>query len=144
MIACAATPAMRNPIVSIAVHNYRDLPAMRHRLDVELRQRGASAREAHDVLLAVHEATKNALNFTAPRPVQVTVRFLSGWVILCIADGGSGFDVSNCSLDAFPDPEAISGRGLALMHHLVDHVEVLCWPDGAVVRMQKRLSLQTT
>jgi serine/threonine-protein kinase RsbW len=130
---------MPQDTLSVAIHDHGELLALRRRLAAELTRRGASKRDVHDLTLAVHEATKNALSFTEGRPVEVTAHFLLGWVIVFVADAGVGIDLSDRYLEEFPQPQAASGRGLPLIHQLVDEVQISSAPGGTIVRMRKRL-----
>ena len=56
-------------------------------------------------MLAAHEATKNALSCSGIRPAYVTTHFMFGGVIVCVADGGRGFNLAGRHRDAFPGPE---------------------------------------
>jgi hypothetical protein len=87
------------------VDDHGELATLRHRLKTELERRGASRRDTHDVMLAAHEATKNALSCSGVRPAYVTTHFMFGGVIVCVADGGRGFNLAGRHRDAFPGPE---------------------------------------
>lgn len=128
-----------------SLRSARDLAGLRHRLARQLLLRSVVGTDIHDVVLAVHEAAKNSIRFSnaTHAPVRVTIRFRNGEITVRVADRGCGFDPSRCDLDWLPDLEKPSGRGLFLMYQLMDHVHVMSGAFGSVVRMSKRLTLET-
>ena len=117
-----------------------DLLALRHVLARSLERRGCSAGDIQAVVLAAHEAAKNGLRFSGERPVYVTVHFQPDQVAVCVADAGTGFDHDRWRGDVLPDVQQTNGRGLHLMHGLMDCVEVVVQPLGCIVRMTRRLA----
>ena len=89
-----------------------------------LRQVPRSA--ARDVLLAADEAFVNAFMHGGDVEGTVTVRadVQSDRVLVTIWDDGCGFDVDAVDVRSRPDPQSAHGRGLFLIHHLMDEVEV--------------------
>jgi anti-sigma regulatory factor (Ser/Thr protein kinase) len=81
------------------------------------------------------------LRFSGERPVYVTAHLCNDRVTVCVADHGEGFDCSRCQPSLLPDPQQAHGRGLHLMHELMDAVEVVPQPLGCVVRMTRHLAL---
>ena len=130
--------------VSTTVHCFGDLPAARLLLATELERRGCSAADLQDIILATHEAAKNGLRFSGERPVYVTLHLEDDRLTVCIADSGEGFDRRRCQPTICPDSQKSSGRGLYLMHELMDVVEVVQHPLGCVVRMSRRLELSAS
>lgn len=97
-----------------------------------------------DLGLAVREgainAMKHAHNFDAKKPVAVDFRLNGATLEVSIADSGAGFDPSS-----LPDPRApenllrSSGRGLFLIHSLVDDVTFIPRQPGMEIVMVKRV-----
>ena len=127
--------------ISTTLHSLEDLPAARCLLATELERRGCPESDLQDIVLATHEAAKNGLRFSGERPVYVTLHLQEDRVTVCVADHGEGFDCSRCQPSLLPDPQQSHGRGLHLMHELMDTVEVARQPLGCVVRMSRRLAL---
>lgn len=79
-----------------------------------------------DVLLAADEAFVNA--FMHGGDVEGTVSVRAGVrdnrVSVTICDDGCGFDIDALDVRSRPDPQSAHGRGLFLIHHLMDEVEV--------------------
>jgi anti-sigma regulatory factor (Ser/Thr protein kinase) len=48
----------------------------------------------------------------------------SNRVSVTICDDGCGFDIDALDVRSRPDPQSAHGRGLFLIHHLMDEVEV--------------------
>jgi serine/threonine-protein kinase RsbW len=102
-----------------------------------------SQEEAFKVKLALEEAMTNAMrhgNLLQPsRFVTVRIKGDKGIVVLDVHDEGRGFDFKNV-----PDPTVDensnkpSGRGIFLMHKLMDSVDF--YDNGSGVRMKKSYS----
>ena len=99
-----------------------------------------------DVLLAADEAFVNAFMHGGDVEGTVTVRadVHSNRVSVTICDDGCGFDVDALDVRSRPDPQSAHGRGLFLIHHLMDEVEVRSHAavrgaagPGTLVRMVK-------
>ncbi|MEE9218999.1 MAG: ATP-binding protein [Acidobacteriota bacterium] len=101
-----------------------------HRLSEEFgRFAGLGREDAFRLSLAVREALANALThgnrLDEHKKVRLSYRVRGGTVCVCVADEGSGFRPEDA-----PDPLAPEnldrpeGRGLLLMRHYVDKVEV--------------------
>jgi anti-sigma regulatory factor (Ser/Thr protein kinase) len=131
---------MADTPISITVRTQSELLTLRHLLSRSLQQRGCSAGDVQAVVLAAHEAAKNGLRFSGDRPVDVTLRFEGDQIAVCVADSGPGFEHDHWR-GTLPDVRQTSGRGLHLMHGLMDCVDVVVEPAGCVVRMAKRLRL---
>jgi len=128
---------------STTVHSLGDLVALRRFLWRELERRGCSQNDGEAVILAAHEAAKNGLRYSGERPVYITLHFALDRVVVCVADCGQGFDYSRWQGSPPPGAHRPSGRGLHLMQQLMDQVEVAGQPFGCVVRMRKRLALDS-
>jgi anti-sigma regulatory factor (Ser/Thr protein kinase) len=103
---------------------------------------GVPAKAAGEVLLAADEAFTNAFMHSGDVTGEVRVRaeIRESHVLVEIRDGGCGFDTRAVDMTATPDPLLAHGRGLFLIHHLMDEVEVSSRNSGSgtVVRMVKR------
>jgi serine/threonine-protein kinase RsbW len=98
----------------------------------------------HDLVLAAHEAAVNAIvhgNRQDPRKrVKVVVEFVHGGVAVEVQDEGEGFDWTvwvGRAHEAPTDPHASRGRGIYVIHALMD--QVIYDEAGTRVRMWKRL-----
>jgi anti-sigma regulatory factor (Ser/Thr protein kinase) len=97
---------------------------------------GLDVAKAADLALAVHEAAVNSIRHGGGRGV------LRSWrdrdALVCeVADAGELRDpLAGRSL---PDQKAANGRGLWLINHLCDLVQIRQTPSGAVVRMHQQL-----
>jgi anti-sigma regulatory factor (Ser/Thr protein kinase) len=93
---------------------------------------------ATDVILSLHEAAKNALRAGGRRPVEIVVWTEDELVWACVRDhGAAGFPATGSSRR--PPAWQTHGRGLFLMHSLMDSVEIDS-SDGVTVFMSKRRS----
>ena len=79
-----------------------------------------------DVLLAADEAFVNAFMHGGDVEGTVSVRadVQDNRVSVTICDDGCGFDIDALDVRSRPDPQSAHGRGLFLIHHLMDEVEV--------------------
>jgi anti-sigma regulatory factor (Ser/Thr protein kinase) len=138
------------------------LPAAGMALRLSLPPRRASARElratlagylasndvpratSDQVLLAADEAFINAYMHggDVAGAVEARAQVLDGEVLIEIRDRGCGFDAGTVDVDTMPDPLVTHGRGLFLIHHLMDKVEVRspATGRGTLVCMAKRFS----
>ena len=115
------------------------LPAARHQLRVFLRGLHLERGVVDSILLCVQEACKNAVRFSgSSKGIDVCVTLEEGVVSAVVRDYGGGFDVTRQTNEA-PDPFRESGRGLFLIHALMDRVEIL-ESTGTEVRMCKALA----
>jgi len=103
---------------------------------------GVPAKAAGEVLLAADEAFTNAFMHSGDvaGEVRVHAEVRDSHVVVEVRDAGCGFDPRAHDVTATPDPRLAHGRGLFLIHHLMDEVEVSSRQagDGTVVRMVKR------
>ena len=94
---------------------------------------------ADDIVLSAQEACNNVIvHSRCGDGIEVTARCLDHRVFVEVRDRGRGFDVRRMRPELTPDPQRPSGRGLFLIHRLMDDVEVRSGSDGTVVRMWKR------
>ncbi len=115
---------------------------LRSSVSALLAANGVPAKAAGEVLLAADEAFTNAFMHSGDvaGAVHVRAEIRDSHVLVEIRDGGCGFDTKAIDVTAAPDPLLAHGRGLFLIHHLMDEVEVSSRKTGAgtVVRMVKR------
>jgi len=95
---------------------------------------------ALNVPVALTEALSNAIlrgnGDAAGKSVRVRAEVTDAWLVLEVEDEGAGFDLAACTEDP-TTPENLGredGRGLFLMHALMDRVERFRG-DGNVVRL---------
>ena len=91
-----------------------------------------------EVVLCVVEACTNAIRHSGSKAdMDVSLALEGDQLIAEVSDDGQGFDVGGFDPDTMPDLLATGGRGLYLIAHLMDELELSS--DGGVrVRMIKR------
>ena len=98
---------------------------------------------AFEVLVAMEEAAVNACchGRRGPEPgeIKVSCGFEGDEVLVEVADEGPGFDVNEVDVDVLPDTLASDGRGIYIMHQLMDDVDIQASSGGTVVRMRRRI-----
>jgi serine/threonine-protein kinase RsbW len=93
-----------------------------------------------DIVLSLEEACKNAIRFSgSQRDIDVTVAVTSREVRLVIRDHGVGFKPPEVDISRTPDLSDQQGRGLFLIHCLMDDVRIAC-DDGAIVTARKAVT----
>lgn len=113
------------------------LGALRSRLRVYLANRSVPAEVEADIVLATQEAAMNAVRAGAGTPVSVAVWADPEAIWVSVQDSGRGF-AHHC-LPRWPSPWSTHGRGLCLMHALMDGVEIT-HAHGTRVVMHRSLS----
>jgi anti-sigma regulatory factor (Ser/Thr protein kinase) len=105
---------------------------------------GVPRATSDQVLLAADEAFVNAFLHSGDVAgvVEMRAQVLDGEVLVEIRDRGCGFEARAVDVDTMPDPLVTHGRGLFLIHHLMDKVEVRspATGRGTLVCMAKRFS----
>jgi len=105
---------------------------------------GVPPEVAGEVLLAADEAFINAFMHSGDvaGAVEVRVEVRDEHILVEIRDRGCGFDTAAVDVGSTPDPLMSHGRGLFLIHHLMDQVEVRSreTEPGTLVRMVKGFS----
>jgi serine/threonine-protein kinase RsbW len=102
-------------------------------------QAGFTPQAREEISLAVTEAVSNAIRYGSPAgeadQVEVHVRLEEPRLVITVRDHGPPFQPPPPSC---PDPASFAehGRGLFLMHQLMDEVQ-FGWDDGTVVKMIK-------
>jgi PAS domain S-box-containing protein len=110
----------------------------RHRIRDYLYEFGAEPSDVDRVVLAIEEAMTNAVRHSgSTEELDVSVCFEGADLVAEVKDHGQGFDVSCFDPSAVPDLFATGGRGLFLIAHLMDDLE-LCCDGGLEVRAVKR------
>ncbi len=91
-----------------------------------------------DVVFCVTEACANVIRHGGTdEGMDVSVRFSGDAVVADVVDHGQGFDITAFDLERLPDVTGTGGRGLFLMAHLMDELDVES--DGGVrLHMVKR------
>jgi serine/threonine-protein kinase RsbW len=108
---------------------------------------GLSQDVSEDIVCATTEAAINAIkhgNHSDPeKPVQITMRISDRLVVIRVKDQGTGFDPGS-----IPDPTSpenllnASGRGIMMMHHLMDRVFIGSGREGTTLVMAKRRAME--
>src|SRR3954465_5057188 len=133
--------------VSLGLRLPRDamsVPVIRHLVGYALGEVGVVDEVSHDIELALSEACANVLRHAGPGDsYDVLVTIGPDVCEIRVVDIGHGFDHASVMETAdlgTTDLNAERGRGLGLMHALVDHVELRSEPeDGTLVRLVKKL-----
>jgi anti-sigma regulatory factor (Ser/Thr protein kinase) len=124
--------------IDMTVASAEELRTARYLIAEELHDFGVSAEDLEDLLLAIHEAAKNGLQ-CSEGPVQISLSEQDHEIEVSVLDPGRGFDHDALRCAVAPDGGDPCGRGLPLMHGLMDEVVVQILPNGCLVRMAKRL-----
>ena len=110
-----------------------NLAAIRDVIDDRAAGLGLPSADVRRFLVAVNEAATNAIRHAAGVG-EVIVWYDGNRLVAEIHDEGAGIDQAR--QPALPSVEALSGRGLWLMHQLVDQVSIVNGPGGALVRLE--------
>lgn len=118
-----------------AVKEMRD--ALSECLKVNAIEDSASGR----ILLCAEEALTNAIEHSGEgeSPIAVSVRVNDENLSVEVSDLGCGFDPTALDLESPPDPLSERGRGLFLIRHLMDDVEIVSNTHGTTARMTLHL-----
>ena len=117
----------------------RTIPVARHICREALRELGVEDDCVGDIEVALTEACTNVLEHSqAGDEYEVQVQLAESDCVIRVVDQGRGFDAST------PLPRAAdvseNGRGIALMHALVDRVKFESRPEeGTIVHLEKEL-----
>jgi PAS domain S-box-containing protein len=112
----------------------RVLAPLRHTMRRWLREVHATPREINDILVASGEACANAIQHaygSREGSLQVTIALVDNEVEVTVRDSGSWR----------PPSSAQGGRGLHLMHGLMDGVDMDTGPNGTIVRLRRRVGV---
>jgi serine/threonine-protein kinase RsbW len=130
--------------LSLALTLPRDeqtVPVARHIVRNAMVQVGVETTCVDDVELALSEACTNVLLHSGPGDQYVVRLDMEDRIgRIRVVDVGHGFDSARLRAEG-PLPEAERGRGLGLMHALVDRVQFTTRPeDGTIVTLEKALT----
>ena len=125
----------------VSLQSVAELVAFREELRSVLAATPLSEPDREAVVLAASEALDNALLACQGKAcrVEVVVSLLSGYVCLEIRDAGAGFRGACYDLSRIAGATDEHGRGLHLMHELMESLELVPRSQGTLVRMTKRL-----
>ena len=87
------------------------------------------------IVLCADEAFINAVDHAAGCLIDVVADVRNDELTLEVTDGGSGFDAAHFDHDAQPDLLGEHGRGLFLIRHLMDDLQILSDKHGTTLRM---------
>ena len=108
------------------------LPAVRSFVAQRAAQAGLGDRRTDDLVLAVNELATNSLRYGGGRG---TLRaWQSGDDLVCEVRDGGHIDAPLVGRE-WPPTDRDGGRGLWLVNHLCDLVQIRSFPTGAVVRL---------
>ncbi|HMK92213.1 MAG TPA: ATP-binding protein [Thermoleophilia bacterium] len=117
--------------------------SLREALRPYLAAHSVPEKEARDIVLAAEEACINAIMHSGAidSGFLVKARVVDHSVILDVSDEGRGFDHGACAFLPPADPLVEHGRGLFLIHELMDTAEVMPGPlaGGTTLHLVKRL-----
>jgi serine/threonine-protein kinase RsbW len=132
--------------LSLALTLPRDeqtVPVARHIVRNAMEQVGVEATCVYDVELALSEACTNVLLHSGPGDQYVVRLDLEGRLgVIRVIDVGHGVDSAELHAEgSLVDAER--GRGLGLMHALVDRVDFTSRPEaGTIVTLEKTLTFE--
>jgi serine/threonine-protein kinase RsbW len=117
----------------------RGVGAVRRHLHALLEHHAVPRPIADDIVLSTQEACNNVIvhGGDCDGGIQVTASCQDHRVYVEVRDRGRGFDLHCVRPGRAPDPLRATGRGLFLIYHLMDDVEVSTGSEGTVVRMWK-------
>jgi serine/threonine-protein kinase RsbW len=119
------------------------VPLVRHLCGDALRKLGVDPDCVSDVEIAITEACTNVVKHSSGpnEEYKVTIAIDGATCEISVSDAGVGFDHESKRSEAV-QPSAESGRGIGLMHALVDNVKFVSRPeDGTIVNLVKTLRL---
>jgi serine/threonine-protein kinase RsbW len=116
------------------------IPVARHIVKAALENVGVEEECVHDVEVALSEACGNVLRHSGPGDeYEVNVELEGETSTIRVIDTGRGFDFATLGKGQ-AEPSAEQGRGVNLMHALVDRVKFISKPEaGTVVHLEKDL-----
>lgn len=95
--------------------------------------------DAAKLLLCADEALINAVAHAPQTPVLVAASVRDERLVLEVSDEGPGFDVAQARPNELPDLDAEHGRGLFIIHQLMEHVRIDSSEYGTTIRMELQL-----
>jgi anti-sigma regulatory factor (Ser/Thr protein kinase) len=128
----------------LAIFSEQDLRPARHAVREIAKTLPFDSGQVADITLAVAEACCNGVRYGHPAGdapmVTVTTQQADGYLAIEVADWGEGFTPAPPRM---PEVRAGSGRGIALIHALMDTVAIESTSLGTRVRMIKYFSRGT-
>jgi anti-sigma regulatory factor (Ser/Thr protein kinase) len=116
------------------------LPRVRDLVESMAEQAGFSPQETQRIVTAAFEAVANAVTHGSPvgaeNTVCVDVLVYPDKMVVEVADQGPGF--GKVSSREMPDVSSSRGRGIPLMHTLVDDVQLVAENGGKVILTKYR------
>jgi serine/threonine-protein kinase RsbW len=95
-----------------------------------------------DICLALSEACTNVIDHAGEDEYEVRLEVDEWRCAISVKNMGHGFD-AEALRDVMPDVASPRGRGVAIMHALMDRVEFSSAPQkGTVVRLDKQLDIE--
>ncbi len=142
-------PGPRGFQVTLSLQLPRDrlsVPVTRHLIRAAMKEVGVLEDDGDAVELAVTEACANVIDHSGPGDAYgVAVTIGPSSCHIRVVDIGRGFDHSALSSRGMAGHDAEHGRGVALMHALVDQVRFESRPEhGTVVHLVKLLHFDET
>jgi serine/threonine-protein kinase RsbW len=118
------------------------VPVGRHVVKAAMENVGVADDCVHDIEVAVSEACGNVLRHSGPGDeYELSFRLDKQVCTLRVVDTGHGFDCTTLA-EGPGDHSAERGRGISLMHALVDKVRFESKPEaGTIVHLEKSLEL---
>lgn len=136
-----STPDSYEPRPRLALFGEQDLRPTRRAMKQFAQGLPFDNRQVADITLAVAEACVNGVRHGTVRPIEtdepvvtVTASPAKDHLSIEVQDYGDGF---NFERPAMPEATAESGRGIALIHALMDHVAITSTRGGTHIRMVK-------
>ena len=116
------------------------IPVARHIVKAAMENVGVKDDAVHDVEVALTEACANVLQHSGPGDeYEVGFELADAVCTIRVVDAGRGFDFESL-VDGKVDLTAERGRGVTLMHALVDRVKFVSEPEsGTIVHLVKEL-----
>ena len=104
---------------------------------------GVSPDCVDDICLALSEACNNVVDHAVPDDeYEVRLQVDDARCIISVRNTGEGFDAEALA-DVMPNPRSPRGRGVAIMHAVMDQVDFLSEPEaGTIVRLVKVLAAE--
>ena len=119
----------------------QSVPVVRHICTYSLRELGVDGGCLTDIEIALSEACTNVLDHSGPGDeYEVKFECDDDRCIIRVIDRGRGFDFNTLPAES-GELTAERGRGVGMMHALVDRVKFVSKPEtGTVVHLEKDLS----
>jgi serine/threonine-protein kinase RsbW len=134
------TPGFRVALALVLPRDKHSVVLARRLAHHALAEAGAVEQHARDVELALAEAAANVIDHSGPGDIyRVSVEVRPETCELRVVDVGRGFDHQSLSRE-MAHVSAEEGRGIALMHALMDQVRFDSRPEqGTIVHLVKHL-----